>query len=393
MQTATQIQGFEFNTPRRIVCEIGAISKLAECCNSLGIERPFIVCDAGIIEHGLLRKLEEALAQSTHDISPCVFADVENDPSEATILVGIEQCQAHKADGIIALGGGSPMDVAKVIAVCNQNNQALSQIYGVNQVNGTRLPLILIPTTAGTGSEVTPIAIITTGEATKAGIVSPQLIPDIAILDAQLTQNLPPHVTAATGIDAMVHAIEAYTSKLKKNIYSDMLAKQALVLLSQNIETATFDGQNLIARQNMLLGACLAGQAFANAPVAAVHALAYPLGGHYHIPHGLSNALVLAHVMRFNLPEAEIHYSELAPLVVPNLQAHQSTQANALALIEHLSALVPHLHLPNRLRSLNIEHSSLDMLAKDAMQQTRLLVNNPREVTFDDALAIYEQAF
>jgi alcohol dehydrogenase len=285
------------------------------------------------------------------------------------------------------------MDVAKVIAVCSQNSQTLKQMYGVNQVSGTRLPLILIPTTAGTGSEVTPIAIITTGEATKAGIVSPQLIPDIAILDAQLTQNLPPHVTAATGIDAMVHAIEAYTSKLKKNIYSDMLAKQALVLLSQNIEAATFDGQNLVARQNMLLGACLAGQAFANAPVAAVHALAYPLGGHFHIPHGLSNALVLSHVMRFNLPEAEIQYAELAPLIVPNLLPQQSTQSKAEALIEHLSALVPHLHLPNRLRSLNIERSSLAMLANDAMQQTRLLVNNPKDVTLADALAIYEQAF
>lgn len=387
------MHGFEFNTPKRILCEIGAIAKVAECCQELGVRRPLIVTDAGIVEHGLLAKLEDALSQSSEPLVLSIFAEVESDPSEATIFKGIERCHAHKADGVIGLGGGSPMDVAKVIATASHNGQALDQMYGVGQVTGDRLPLILIPTTSGTGSEVTQIAIITTGETTKAGIVSLKLLPDIAILDAELTQNLPPHVTAATGIDAMVHAIEAYTSKLKKNPYSDMLAKQALLLLSQNIEAATVNGQNLIARQNMLLGACIAGQAFANAPVAAVHALAYPLGGHFHIPHGLSNALVLPHVMRFNLPEAQIHYAELAPFVVPNIDTTQSTQHCALALIEYLTSLVPHLNLPNRLRSLGIEASHIPMLAGDAMLQTRLLINNPKEVTLEDALSIYQQAF
>ena len=182
------------------------------------------------------------------------------------------------------------MDVAKIIAILSHpaQQQKLSDLYGVNNAQAPRLPLILVPTTAGTGSEVTPISIVTTGETTKTGIVAPVLFADVAILDATFTENLPRHISAATGIDAMVHAIEAYTSKIKKNPYADMLAKQALKLLNQNFNLVLEDGRNLEARQNMLVGSMLAGQAFANAPVGAVHALAYPLGGHFHISHGLS---------------------------------------------------------------------------------------------------------
>ena len=173
-------------------------------------------------------------------------------------------------DGVIAVGGGSSMDVAKVVAVLLGGDQALSDIYGVGRVIGGRLPLILVPTTAGTGSEVTPVAVITTGETTKAGVSSPVLLPDVALLDAALTLGLPPTVTAMTGVDAMVHAIEAYTSRHKKNPVSDNLAINALQLLSRNIRTAVREGGNQRAREEMLLGACLAGQAFANAPVAAI---------------------------------------------------------------------------------------------------------------------------
>ena len=185
---------------------------------------------------------------------------------------------------------------------------------------GQRLPLLLAPTTAGTGSEVTPIAIVTTPTTEKKGVVSPRLLPDWAILDPELTLGLPPPVTAATGIDAMVHAIEAYTSRHKKNPISDQFARQALALLSANIREVCTNGANLEARGNMLLGSMLAGMAFANAPVAAVHALAYPIGAIFHVPHGLSNALVLMGVLRFNLPEAQTLYAELAPILDPQTQ-------------------------------------------------------------------------
>jgi alcohol dehydrogenase len=191
----------------------------------------------------------------------------------------------------------------------------------------------------------------------------------------------------------MVHAIEAFTGKNKKNPYSDMLAKQALTLLANNIEDATFDGHNISARQNMLLGACLAGQAFANSPVAAVHALAYPLGGHFHIPHGLSNALVLPHVLRFNSKESSELYSELAPYISSSIDLNTSSESISEAIIEYIQHLIERLKLPTKLHQLGIKKSQLPLLAKDALLQTRLLVNNPRILSYQDALHIYNQAY
>jgi alcohol dehydrogenase len=218
------------------------------------------------------------------------------------------------------------------------------------------------------------------------------LLPDVAVLDAGLTLGLPPTVTAMTGVDAMVHAIEAYTSRHQKNPLSDNLARQALELLSRNIRTAVHEGQNLEARENMLLGACLAGQAFANAPVAAVHALAYPLGGHYHIPHGLSNSLVLPAVLEFNQQEASELYAELAEIVVGE-PVVGSVEARSAALIEAMRVLIDDVSLPATLQLAGVDEHSLEMLAEDAMLQQRLLVNNPREVSYDDALAIYRDAY
>ena len=254
-----------------------------------------------------------------------------------------------------------------------------------------RLPLLLVPTTAGTGSEVTPIAIVTTPTTEKKGVVSPRLLPDWAILDPELTLGLPSHVTAATGIDAMVHAIEAYTSRHKKNPMSDQLARQALALLSQNIREVCRNGANLEARAQMLLGSMLAGMAFANAPVAAVHALAYPIGAIFHVPHGLSNALVLMGVLRFNLPAAEALYAELAPIVDPEAAGLPVAEA-ASRFVEGLAAICRDCKVPASLAEVGVRESDLPRLAEDAMKQTRLLVNNPREVTYADAFAIYSEA-
>ncbi len=195
-----------------------------------------------------------------------------------------------------------------------------------------------------------------------------------------------------TGIDAMVHAIEAYTSRERKNAISDHLAREALRLLGGSIRTAVHRGEDLPARQHMLLGACLAGQAFANAPVAAVHALAYPLGGHFHLPHGLSNSLVLPAVLEFNLPVACELYAELAQ-IVPGPPLAGSAEARARALIDALVSLISDVGLPATLEQAGVELSALERLAEDAMQQQRLLVNNPREVEYDDALAIYRAAW
>ena len=382
------MQPFVFNTVPQLVCQPGSALALAERCRSLGIRRPLLVTDPGLLAIGLVQPVQAALEAAGVQVT--LYDQVREDPPEATVEAAAARGRGAEVDGVIAVGGGSSMDVAKVVAVLLAGTQPLQALYGVDQVAGGRLPLILVPTTAGTGSEVTPVAVITTGETTKAGVSSPVLLPDIALLDADLTLGLPPRVTAMTGVDAMVHAIEAYTSKLKKNPLSDNLAREALRLLAANIRTAVSHGGNREARAAMLLGACLAGQAFANAPVAAVHALAYPLGGHYHIPHGLSNSLVLPSVLSYNMPAAETLYAELAEIIVP--AATGSAAARAAALVEALQQLIADVGLPATLAEAGVPAAELPMLAADAMQQQRLLVNNPREVSEADALAMYRAA-
>ena len=389
-EAAEPMQGFEFNTVSRLISGTGSALELADQCRHLGVSCPLLVTDPGLVQIGLVAPVMEALTASGQ--APVLFDQVREDPPEATVLAAAELARVREVDGVIGLGGGSSMDVAKVVAVLLGGEQALTELYGVGMVTGGRLPLMLVPTTAGTGSEVTPVAVITTGETTKAGVSSPVLLPDVAVLDAGLTLGLPPVITAMTGVDAMVHAIEAYTSRHQKNLLSDNLARQALVMLARNIRTVVHDGGNSEAREAMLLGACLAGQAFANAPVAAVHALAYPLGGHYHIPHGLSNSLVLPSVLDFNAEAAMPLYAELAELVIGESVAG-SIEARAQALIAALVQLISDVGLPATLSEAGVPETDLEMLAEDAMLQQRLLVNNPRDVGYEDALAIYRAAY
>ena len=381
---------FLFSTVSDVLSGPGSSAQLGDMAAGMGIRRVLIVTDPGIIKFGLLDAAVKNL--EANNIALNIYADVVADPPESVVLDAVGAAQEFGCDGVIGFGGGSSMDVAKLLAVLITGEQPLADIYGVDQITGGRLPLIQVPTTAGTGSEATMVSIITTGETTKAGVVSRTLLADKIILDAGLTTGLPPAVTAATGIDAMVHAIEAYTTKNKKNPLSDMLAREALRLMAGNIETAVKQGDNLEARSAMLLGAMLAGQAFANAPVAAVHALAYPLGGNYHIPHGLSNSLVLPHVLRFNGPEAGHQYAELAAIILPGKTLPRDPLAVTELLATYFLQLAEDLGLPTTLRQMSIDESDLPMLAEQAMLQQRLLINNPRDVSFDDALAIYQQA-
>jgi len=295
------------------------------------------------------------------------------------------------AEAVVGFGGGSPMDVAKVAAYLLGSGDDLEAIYGVEQAKGRGLPLVLVPTTAGTGSEATPISVITVGATEKKGVNSAALYAEWAVLDPTLTYGLPPHVTAATGVDAMVHAIEAYTSVRLKNPISDALAKEALGLLAGNIRTAVRQGDDTEARGSMLLGAYLAGVAFANAPVGGVHALAYPLGGHFHVPHGLSNALMLPHVLGHNMNAAMPLYAELAPTVDPRL-ASLGRQGQAQGLVEALASIAADCGLPDRLRTVGVEAGHLDLLAAEAMKQQRLLINNPCPIEQHHARALYEAA-
>jgi len=376
--------GFTFQSTRSLLMEPGASARIGELVKALGCRSVLLVTDPGVMKAGLLQAGLRGLGRA--GVAVTVFSEVESDPPVDVIERAVAMARAAKADGIVAIGGGSSMDVAKLVALLGQSDERLADIYGVGMVKGKRLPLVLAPTTAGTGSEVTPISIVTTGENEKKGVVSPVLLPDWAVLDAELTLGLPAHVTAATGIDAMVHAIEAYTSKRLKNPMSDVLAREALRLLGGNIRVVCRDGANIEARHNMLFGAMLAGMAFANAPVAAVHALAYPVGARFHVAHGLSNSLVLPQVLRFNTPAAEAYYAEIAEILVPG------GGDGAASLVEWLAELPVELGLPTRLRDVGITDFDLDALAEDAMKQTRLLINNPREMTQADALGIYRAA-
>jgi alcohol dehydrogenase len=381
---------FSFNTVPGIVSEPGVSLRLGQLVAERfpGIQRVLLVTDPGFLRTGLAEPARASLERQGMKVT--VYSDVAADPPEAVVHAAADFARRHDTELVIGMGGGSSMDVAKLVAVLAGSDQALAEMYGIGKVSGKRLPLVQVPTTAGTGSEVTNIAIVTTGQTTKMGVVAPQLYADLAVLDASLTVGLPPMITAATGIDAMVHAIEAYTSLHKKNPLSDMLARQALSLLSANIVKACENGHDLAAREAMLLGACLAGQAFSNAPVAAVHALAYPIGGIFHVAHGLSNSLVLPHVLRFNLPNATGLYAELAGVVVPHAAGSEEARAHALIVATQQIATVT--GVETTLQQVGITERDLDRLADEAMLQTRLLGNNPRELTREDARAIYAAA-
>lgn len=385
------MSSFQFTTVPTVLVEYGAACRLGAILRAQypRLERLCVVTDRFLHQGGLLGPALDSLR--SHGWNVTVIDDVVADPPEHVVVEATARAQASGVQIVLGLGGGSSMDVAKLIAVLATGEQSIADIYGVRKVSGTRLPLVQMPTTAGTGSEVTAISIVTTGETTKTGVVAPQLVADMAILDAALTLDLPRHATAATGIDAMVHAIEAYTSAQAKNPLSDLLAERALSLLSGNLLRACDNGTDSAAREAMLLGAMLAGQAFANAPVAAVHALAYPLGGIFHVPHGLSNALVLPHVLRFNASVAAHHYARLAPLVGLDVAGSDADKTHAF--IAYLEQLIEATGIARTLREVGVREDDLARLAHDAMLQTRLLVNNPRPLSESDALAIYRAAF
>lgn len=388
------VKPFAFHTVKTILFEPGIAARAGETLYGMLGERIMVVTDPGLMKIGLPGPVLDSLHRAGAEVT--IFDDVEADPSRATLERAVAQANEEGVTGILGLGGGSSMDIAKLAALLAGSGEDLDEAWGVGNAQGPRLPLALVPTTAGTGSEVTPVSIITLPGDEKRGVSSPLLIPDAAILDPDLTLGLPPHTTAATGIDAMVHAIEAYASASKNNNpVSRALAVEALQLLGRNIETAVRKPKNREARGAMLLGAMLAGQAFANSPVAAVHALAYPIGGRFHVTHGLSNSLVLPHVLRFNAAEerARQQYAELAPHAFPELINCDGTQVACSAFIDRLAKLAEELGLETRLREVGIREDDLPQLAADAMLQTRLLVNNPREVTEADALHIYRQAF
>ena len=377
-----------FRTIPRIVMGPGALNQLADEVRALKANKVLIVTDQGLIETGLVKKAQDLLAKA--DIENAVFGDVEADPRYEIVADCVEMIRRENADLILGFGGGSPIDIAKVSAVMAKNEGPISEYFGIDLIPNAGLSTLIIPTTAGTGSEVTPIVILSDhAEKLKKGIVSHHLFPSAALLDPELTLGLPPHVTAATGMDALIHAVESFTSKNATAI-TDMLARQAMGLIAKNIRTAYSDGSNLEARSHMLEGSLLAGMAFCNAGVTAVHAFAYPIGAEFHISHGVANSIMLAAVMEFNQLGNPAKFARIAEYLGENTAGLSEGEA-ASAAVAAMRSLAADLKIPDHLSEFGVADKDIPELAAGVMKVTRLLANNPRELTQKDAEAIYRK--
>ena len=375
-----------FKTTVKIITGIKSVTTLRQEVSQLGGRNVFIFTDEGIVKAGICDRVLQVLEGAAESIKVC--GKVPPEPPLETIHECLKLAREARCDLIIGLGGGSAMDVAKIISVLLTNEKPLEELFGVNLVEKRGVPKILIPTSAGTGSEVTPIVILTDeAEKLKKGVVSDFLFPEAAILDPELTVSLPPGATAASGMDALIHAIEAYTS-VNATPATDHLALRAIELVVSNIRSAWANGNNLEARMNMLEGSLLAGQAFANAGVTAVHAFAYPLGGEFHVAHGVANTVMLCAVLRFNMLANLNKFATLGKLLCPDVPSKDS-KVLAEAGIRFLEGLIADLQLPKSLQELNIPRDAIAGMAEGVMKVTRLLANNPRKITLADANKIY----
>ena len=379
-----------FRTTKRILFGVGSVEKIGTEAQLLKAKKVLIITDQGVIQAGLLEGVEKSL-QSVN-LPFVIFDGVEPDPRIEVVEKSVEKAKKEGIDLIIGFGGGSSLDIAKVTSIMITNTGKIDSFFGIDLVPNPGVPVILIPTTAGTGSEVTPIAILSdTKEKLKKGIVSPTLFPEVAILDPKLTIGLPPSVTAFTGMDALTHAIEAYYSINATDI-TDLLAFKAMELLSKNLRMAYAHGENLAARSCVLEGSLLAGIAFANAGVGAVHAFAYPLGGEFHLAHGLTNTLMLPYVMRYNILGCPYKFAQMAKAFGEKVEGISELVGAEIA-VRFVERLSDDLRVPRRLRDVRIPEDAIPRLAEAAMKVTRLLANNPRKVTLEDAVDIYKSAY
>jgi alcohol dehydrogenase len=383
------MNGIRFlQTTPRIVMGQGSLDRIGEESKRLGASRVMIVTDKGLVESGIVTRAEAVLESDGMSVGR--FDAVEADPPYEIAAVAAEHAKKQDAELILGIGGGSSLDIAKVASVLVTNSEPVSAYFGIDLIPLRGLPTILVPTTAGTGSEATPIAILSDHtEKLKKGIVSPFLFPDTAVLDPELTLGLPPKVTAATGMDALIHAVEAYTSRNATRI-TDMYAMEAMKLIFEHIRTAYANGSDMPARAAMLEGSLLAGIAFANAGVTAVHAFAYPIGAEFHIPHGVANSMMLAPVMEFNMLGNLTKFACMAEAFGEHLTGRNQRDA-AHAAVKALETLAEDLRIPNHLGEFGVKSEDIPALAEGVMKVTRLLANNPRELTLEDAQEIYRR--
>ncbi len=373
--------------PPRIVFGNGCAPQCAEFLALRGVKRVLLVSSTPVLP--TLGAVTDALKKSGVEV--VVAPPVDREPMQELFENILAFARAEKIDGVLGIGGGSAIDVAKLVAALISGQQTAGEVFGINLLRGRELPLVCLPTTAGTGAEVSPNAILLDEEdELKKGVVSPHLVPDAAFVDPLLTVSVPSAVTAATGLDALTHCIEAYANKFAHPIV-DTYALQGIKLISANLVRAVRDGKDIEARAALALGSLYGGLCLGLVNTAAVHALAYPLGGKFHIAHGVSNALLLPHVLRFNFSAAPVRYAEIA--VALGVERNCSNLGTAERGVEFLSQLSRDCGVPQKLSELNIPRAAIPEMAKSAMKVTRLLKNNPRELAEADAVGIYESAY
>jgi alcohol dehydrogenase len=385
-----QTQTFSVNQPTRILFGVNAVKQIGEVIAGLGGHRVFLVADPGLKQAGIIKQAEDLLDAAK--IPYTLFDKVTPEPGLKLADLGLKLAKKHKTDCVVGIGGGSALDIAKAVSILLTNGGKAEDYLGLGKIKLRGVPKIMIPTTAGTGAEVTFTAVFINEKTnSKGGMNGDPLYPDAAILDPALTLSLPPHVTAATGIDAFTHALEAFVST-QAHAISDMYALEAIGLISSNLGAAYANGFNLEARSAMLMGSLLGGKALATAGVGLVHAMAYPLGGMFNTAHGLANAVLLPYVVEYNIIGSPEKFATVAQVMGYETEGLPLREAAQLA-VEAIHQLNADVGIPSSLEDLNIPADRIPEMARIALTVTRPVENNPRKPTAEDVIAIYEAAF
>jgi len=373
--------------PRKVLFGENTLLQLPDELKNMGIKNLLCIIASPLrnIVSGLLPALE------ANDISAILIDPIQKEPTINDVEAILASLNKQPIDAVAGIGGGSVMDVAKVIAAKINNRQSIPEMLGIGNLNGRTTFLACIPTTSGTGSESSPNAILLDeADNMKKGVISPFLVPDLVIVDPVLTVGMPPSITAETGIDALCHCIEAYTNKFAHPLI-DLYALEGVRLIAGSLLRAYHDGTDMQARTNLSIGSYYGGLCLGPVNTSAVHALSYPLGGEFHIPHGLANAILLPAVFEFNAPADPIKHAHIAAAIGVDSSLPQ-TEMIRLA-VEKLTELLVACNVPTKLSALGIDKSNIDGLATKAMGVQRLLKNNPRELTLEDAKSIYHKLF
>jgi alcohol dehydrogenase class IV len=372
--------------PRTLVWGPGCTGQFLQDLSSRGVHRVLLVTAPGL--QTVVRPILEQIKE--RGISVILEDTIDQEPTVEMFDRCLERSRTARIEAVIGLGGGSVLDTAKLLAALTDSRQRIEEVFGIGKLAGRSLRLFCLPTTSGTGSEVSPNAILLDKDQNKKGVISEHLVPDAAYVDPELTLTVPPAVTAATGLDALTHCIEAYANRFSHPMI-DLYALGGIRLIAAHLQTAVQDGSNLAARAALSLGSLYGGLCLGPVNTGAVHALAYPLGGEFHIAHGISNALLLPYVMEFNLPAAPARYARIAEAL--GVQPAQTEEKTAAEGVEAIRRLCADCGIPTRLSELNLPEDALERMARSAMTVTRLLKNNLREITFEDAISIYRRAW